>query len=311
MGLFPTRQLSRLFRRSGTPSSSGTRYPSIPTYSPRGNLLPTTSNNPGVPLCTACSIPLTFLAGATVILFVFTCWLATTENLHSIYPTSHHNFRNSIDDHDSLGIILRPRESSIYYGQQQIFELEEHEGGEKGVEKEIVRPEITQEVKEAESRSKSRLWFKAEYTIEIPVCEGGLAVQSGGACIHKDGSRNGRRGGENNPIWVPATESVRVSFCTGYSSEEADDSGDGWEEERSWDYVYPPKNGPSGVHTAPEWIYRVDKRPLEKWRSVDVSGRKHDVSFSPHLQNILCGSGAYCLRVDILQNRDEIAYPRQ
>lgn len=284
MGLFSIRHLSRFFLRSGPQPSNGTRYPSTPTSSSRYSLLPTTSSNAGLPLCTTCSIPLTFLAGATAILFIFTCWLATAGNLYSIYPhpRTHHHFQNSIDDHDSLGIILRPRESNIYYGQQRTFDLQDHE---KEIKNEIVRPEIKQEeVKEAEGRGKSNLWFKAEYTIEIPICEGGLAVKNGGACIHRDGSRNGKRdvaAAENESNWVPAIESVRVSFCTGYGSDAADDMGDEWEEEKSWDYIFPPRKGSSEIHAAAEWVYGVEKRFLEKWRSVDVPGRKHDVSISP------------------------------
>ena len=193
-----------------------------------------------------------------------------------------------------MGIILRPRESSIYYGQQQIFDLQdpEHEG-----KKEIVRPEITQEeVKEAEGRGKSKLWFKAEYTIEIPICEGGLAIKSGGACIHRDRSTNDKRNvdvDESKSDWVPAIESVRVSFCTGNVSEVENDEGDEWEEEKSWDYVFPPRKG---SNEASEWIYGVEKRFLEKWRPVDAPGRKHDVSIPHRLALYFSGNDAKPLK---------------
>lgn len=308
MGLFAIRHLSRFFRRSGPQPSNGTRFPSSPTSNSRCNLLPMTSNNPVISLCTTCSISLTFLAGATAILFVFTCWLATAGNLYTIYPypRNHHNFHHSIDDHGSLGIILRPGESRVQYGQQRTFDLQDHE---KDIKKVIVRPEITQEeVKEPEGRGKSNLWFKAEYTIEIPICEGGLAVKNGGACIHRDINRNGKRDGdavENEPNWVPAIESVRISFCTGYGSEAADNGADEWEEEKSWDYIFPPRKGSSEIHAAAEWVYGVDKRFLEKWRSVDVPGRKHDKTFfktekrtpipgsKPQWQFLLTTAGVY------------------
>ena len=137
------------------------------------------------------------------------------------------------------------------------------------------------ETEETEKKTNGHLWFKAEYSIEIPLCD--LEGDNGEVrnCPQDMGME----------VKIPASESVRVSFCSGFDFRKHvklagggeqyrmnNRGGEGvWEDNQSWDYVFPPIDGSRDVDTAGNWLWNVEERPLKRWITVNVPGGSHDV----------------------------------
>ena len=143
------------------------------------------------------------------------------------------------------------------------------------------------EITEPEEKTNDHLWFKAEYSIEIPLCDLERDLENSDnvrACTQDSGAE----------VRIPASESLRVSFCTGLNFRKHVKLAEGgeqyginnsggrsvWDDDQTWDYVFPPIDGQKDNDATGGWLWNVEGRPLEKWITMDIPGRSHNVGIS-------------------------------
>ena len=248
------------------------------------------------PVETFPSIHLPLLSTATFILFVLMCYLSTPHTLQrlSIYhPSAFAHLRGPDVDLDT-GTILASRHPSLGSDKSR-HSSSSHEQVLGFVSRKpsvgIIHPDIKLvEIAETEEKTKDHLWFKAEYSIEIPVCDLERDLENRDnvrACTQDSGAE----------VRIPAKESLRVSFCTGLNFRKHVKLAEGGEQYRisnsrggsvpeddqTWDYVFPPIGGQKDNDATGGWLWNVEERPLDKWITMDIPGRSHNVGIFFHL----------------------------
>lgn len=235
-------------------------------------------------------IPLTFLSTVTFVLFVLMCYLSTPHTLQrlSIYhPSTLAHLRGADVDPDTSSIFVSRHQflgrlDQSGYTEHRSSSHEQVLGSAPGKPKVgIIHPDIKLvESAETERETGGYLWFKAEYSIEVPLCDLEGDLENSGevrTCTQDTGTE----------VRIPASESVRVSFCnvkkhvkSGEGSEQYGINNRGgedvWEDNKTWDYVFPP-TGPRDSDATGDWLWNVEERPLKRWITVNTPGESHDV----------------------------------